>query len=109
MKNWLKNKGLPVTNTLFEDASGLSRNNKITTKFVVLFLNKMKYSKDFNAYQSTLSIMGVRGTLAKRFVNSELSGKFFGKLDSFKCLCIIWLLYKNEKPIIITLSKILIN
>ena len=91
MKNWLKNKGLPITNTLFGDASGLSRKNKITTKLVALFLNKMKYSSDFNAYQSTLSIMGVRGTLAKRFVNSELSGKFLAKLDSFKCLCIIWL------------------
>ena len=39
----------------------------------------MRYFNDFKAYQSTLSITGVRGTLAKRFVNSELSGKFFGK------------------------------
>jgi len=79
LKRWLKNKGLPVTNSYFADASGLSRKNKITTKLVVLFLDKMRYSNDFKTYQSTLSIMGVRGTLAKRFVNSELSGKFFGK------------------------------
>ena len=39
----------------------------------------MRYSNDFKAYQSTLSIMGVRGTLAKRFINTELAGKFFGK------------------------------
>ena len=79
LKRWLENKGLPATNAYFADASGLSRKNKITTKLVVLFLDKMRYSNDFNAYQSTLSITGVRGTLAKRFVNSELSGKFFGK------------------------------
>ena len=37
-----------------------------------LFLDKMRYSNDFKAYQSTLSIMGVRGTLAKRFINCLL-------------------------------------
>ena len=36
LKRWLKNKGLPVTNAHFADASGLSRNN--TTNFdVILF------------------------------------------------------------------------
>ncbi len=37
LKKWLENKGLPVTNTYFADASGLSRKNKITTKLVALF------------------------------------------------------------------------
>jgi len=69
LKRWLENKGLPATNAYFADASGLSRKNKITTKLVVLFLDKMRYSNDFQAYQSSLSIMGVRGTLAKRFIN----------------------------------------
>ena len=106
LKNWLKNKGLPVTNTLFDDASGLSRSNKITTKLVVLFLNKMKYSSDFNAYQSTLSIMGVRGTLGKRFVNSELSGKFFGKTGTLSnVFALSGFLYKNKKPIIISIIQ----
>ena len=106
LKKWLKNKGLPVTNTYFEDASGLSRNNKITTKLVVLFLNKMKYSSDFNAYQSTLSIIGVRGTLRKRFVNTELSGKFFGKTGTLSnVFSLSGFLYKNEKPIIISIIQ----
>jgi len=74
LKRWLENKGLPATNAYFADASGLSRKNKITTNLVVLFLDKMRYFNDFKAYKSTLSITGVRGTLAKRFVNSELSG-----------------------------------
>jgi len=56
LKKWLENKGLPVTNTYFADASGLSRKNKITTKLVVLFLDKMRYSYDFQAYQSSLAI-----------------------------------------------------
>ena len=106
LKKWLENKGLPATNAYFADASGLSRKNKITTKLVVLFLDKMRYFNDFKAYQSTLSITGVRGTLAKRFVNSELSGKFFGKTGTLSnVFALSGFLYKNEKPIIISIIQ----
>ena len=106
LKRWLENKGLPATNAYFADASGLSRKNKITTKLVVLFLDKMRYFNDFKAYQSTLSITGVRGTLAKRFVNSELSGKFFGKTGTLSnVFALSGFLYKNERPIIISIIQ----
>ena len=106
MKRWLESKGLPTTNAYFADASGLSRNNKVTTRLVVLFLDKMRYSNDFQAYQSTLAIMGVRGTLAKRFVNSELSGKFFGKTGTLSnVFALSGFLYKNERPIIISIIQ----
>jgi len=106
LKNWLRSKGLPVNNTNFADASGLSRRNKITSKLVVLFLDKMRYSNDFKAYQSTLSIMGVRGTLAKRFVNTELSGKFFGKTGTLSnVFSLSGFLYKEDKPIIISIIQ----
>ncbi len=106
LKRWLENKGLPATNAYFADASGLSRKNKITTKLVVLFLDKMRYFNNFKVYQSTLSITGVRGTLAKRFVNSELSGKFFGKTGTLSnVFALSGFLYKNEKPIIISIIQ----
>jgi len=106
LKRWLENKGLPATNAYFADASGLSRKNKITTKLVVLFLDKMRYFNDFKAYKSTLSITGVRGTLAKRFVNSELSGKFFGKTGTLSnVFALSGFLYKNERPIIISIIQ----
>ena len=106
LKRWLENKGLPTTNAYFADASGLSRKNRITTKLVVLFLDKMRYFNDFKAYQSTLSITGVRGTLAKRFVNSELSGKFFGKTGTLSnVFALSGFLYKNDKPIIISIIQ----
>ncbi|MDA9701352.1 D-alanyl-D-alanine carboxypeptidase [Prochlorococcus sp. AH-736-L23] len=106
LKRWLENKGLPANNAYFADASGLSRKNKITTKLVVLFLDKMRYFNNFKAYQSTLSITGVRGTLAKRFVNSELSGKFFGKTGTLSnVFALSGFLYKNEKPIIISIIQ----
>ncbi len=106
LKKWLENKGFPATNAYFADASGLSRKNKITTRLVVLFLDKMRYFNDFKAYQSTLSITGVRGTLAKRFVNSELSGKFFGKTGTLSnVFALSGYLYKNERPIIISIIQ----
>ncbi len=106
LKKWLENKGLPTTKSYFADASGLSRKNKITTRLVVLFLDKMRYFNDFKAYQSTLSITGVRGTLAKRFVNSELSGKFFGKTGTLSnVFALSGFLYKNERPIIISIIQ----
>ncbi len=106
LKRWLENKGLPTNRTYFADASGLSRKNKITTRLVVLFLDKMRYFNDFKAYQSTLSITGVRGTLAKRFVNSELSGKFFGKTGTLSnVFALSGFLYKNERPIIISIIQ----
>ena len=106
LKRWLENKGLPATNAYFADASGLSRKNKITTKLVVLFLDKMRYFNNFKAYQSTLSITGVRGTLAKRFVNSELSGKFFGKTGTLSnVFALSGFLYKNEKTIIVSIIQ----
>jgi len=106
LKRWLENKGLPVTNAYFADASGLSRKNKITTKLVVLFLDKMRYFNDYKAYQSTLSITGVRGTLAKRFVNSELSEKFFGKTGTLSnVFALSGFLYKNDNPIILSIIQ----
>jgi len=66
----------------------------------------MRYSNYFKAYQSSLAIMGIRGTLAKRFVNSELSGKFFGKTGTLSnALALSGFLYKNEKPIIISIIQ----
>ena len=66
----------------------------------------MRYSNNFQAYQSSLAIMGVRGTLAKRFVNSELSGKFFGKTGTLSnVFALSGFLYKNEKPIIVSIIQ----
>ena len=76
---WLKNKGLPVKNLYISDASGLSRNNKVTTKLISSFLHKMKFSNNYESYASTLSIMGIRGTLSNSLLSSNLNGKFFGK------------------------------
>jgi len=66
----------------------------------------MRYFKNFKAYQSTLSITGIRGTLAKRIVNSEITGKFFGKTGTLSnVFALSGFLYKNEKPVIISIIQ----
>ena len=106
LKRWLRSKALPINNTFFADASGLSRKNKITSKLLALFLDKMRYSSNFNSYQSTLSVMGIRGTLSSRFINSELSGKFFGKTGTLSnVFALSGYLYKDEKPIVISIIQ----
>ena len=106
LKRWLRNKGLPTSNTNFADASGLSRENKVTTKLIALFLDKMRYSNDFKTYQSSLSVLGVRGTLANRLKDSDLSGKFFGKTGTLSNVyALSGYLYKNKEPIIVSIIQ----
>ena len=106
LKIWLKNKGFNVDNSIISDASGLSRNNRVTTKLISNFLNKMKYSKDFISYQSSLSVMGVRGTLVNRFKNTKLEGKFFGKTGTLSnVFALSGYLYKDNKPIIVSIIQ----
>ena len=106
LKKWLGSKALPINNTVFADASGLSRKNKITSKLLALFLDKMRYSKNFNSYQSTLSVIGLRGTLSSRFINSELSAKFYGKTGTLSnVFALSGYLYKDGKPIVISIIQ----
>ena len=79
LKKWLRSKGLNDNRLYFSDASGLSRNNRVTTKSLALFLHKMRYRSDFSIYKSSLSILGIRGTLGNRMINSAVKGKFIGK------------------------------
>ena len=106
LKNWLRNRGFKVNNSIIADASGLSRNNRVTTKLISQFLNKMQYSKDFSTYQSSLSIIGLRGTLSNRFKNSELKGKFFGKTGTLSnVFALSGYLYKENKPLIVSIIQ----
>ena len=106
LKNWLSNKGLPTNNIFITDASGLSRDNKLTTNLIALFLEKMKYNKNFSIYNSSLSIMGLRGTLSNRLKNTNLSSKFFGKTGTLSnTFSLSGYLYKKDKPMVISIIQ----
>ena len=102
---WLRNKGLPMKNINISDASGLSRDNRLTTDLISTFLHKMKFNNNYEFYSSSLSIMGVRGTLANTLADSKLKGKFFGKTGT---LSDVFSLsgYLNKKDQVYSLSII---
>ena len=103
---WLKNKGLPIKNIYIADASGLSRDNRVTTDLISSFLHKMKSSNNYDYFSSTLSILGVRGTLSKRLVNSKLKGKFLGKTGTLSnVFSLSGYLYKDKEVLSISIIQ----
>ena len=106
IKNWLKRKGLPVKNISINDASGLSRDNRLTTNLTALFLHKMRYSKQFDFYNSSLSLMGKRGTLSNKMQNTEIAGRFFGKTGTLSnVFSLSGYLYKDNDVISISIMQ----
>ena len=114
IKYWLKFKGLPVKNILINDASGLSRDNRLTTNLAALFLHKIRYSKQFEFYNSSLSILGIRGTLSNRSKNTEIASRFFGKTGTLSnVFALSGYLYKDNDILSVSIiqnsNKININ
>ena len=66
----------------------------------------MQYSNNFDLYNSSLSIMGLRGTLSDKLNESKLSGLFFGKTGTLSnAFALSGYLYKNDKPLIISIIQ----
>lgn len=76
----LKEMEVSVEGLQLENGSGLSRLNRMTVQ--TLSQSLLKTYKDIFLranFISTLSVLGVDGTLRKKFKHSELAGRFFGK------------------------------
>ena len=76
---WLKKQNFNSDKFIFADASGLSRNNRVTTNGLSQFLRRMNKNRYSDYYFSSFSILGVRGSLSK--VNSPINikGKILAK------------------------------
>ena len=106
LKDWLYYRGLPVDGISINDASGLSRGNKVTTKLISTFLYKMRFNENFKSFNSSLSILGVRGTLSNKLKDSNVSGKFFGKTGTLSnVFSLSGYLYKNNKTYIVSIIQ----
>jgi len=85
MRAWAKSKNFPMENTLIDNASGLSRSNKVTP----LFLWKL-FSYGRNTFQtypdlmSSLPISGYDGTLRRRFKTDSTEGMIRAKSGSLR-------------------------
>ena len=106
LKNWLLKKGLPIDGIYLYDASGLSRNNRVTTYFMSLFMYKMLYSQRFDDFKSSLSILGVRGTLENLLKDNKIAGQFFAKTGTLSdTFALTGYLYNDEKPLIVSIIQ----
>ena len=66
----------------------------------------MIFNKKFKYYNSSLSILGVRGTLSNKLKKSNLSGKFFGKTGTLSnVFSLSGYLYKKNKTYIISIIQ----
>ena len=76
---WIKDQNFNSEKFIFADASGLSRQNRVTTYGLSQFLRRMKFNRFSDYYFSSFSIIGVRGSLANVKVPVTLKGKILAK------------------------------
>ena len=72
--------GVDVKGIFLENGSGLSRNTRVKAKTMVSALQKVYDNPRLREqFMNSLSILGVDGTLRKRFRGTDLAGRFVGK------------------------------
>ena len=79
---WLNDQNFISDNFIFADASGLSRENRVTTYGLAQFLRRMKLNRYSDYYFSSFSILGVRGSLANVKAPVNLKGRILAKSGS---------------------------
>ncbi len=77
--NWINDQNFNSDDFIFADASGLSRNNRVTTYGLSQFLRRMKLNRFSDYYFSSFSLLGVRGSLANVNAPVNLKGKILAK------------------------------
>jgi len=86
---WLKGKqiiskyllelGIDQNQFYIDDASGLSKKNKLSAGAITAVLHSRYRSKDWPIYKNSLATSGIDGTIAKYFEDRKYRGKIFGK------------------------------
>ena len=79
LSTWINKQGINANHISIYDGSGLSRLNRLTTHSIASLLWKMSKDKSWYFYRSTLSILGIRGTLTNFDIDNTINGKFYGK------------------------------
>ncbi len=79
VRQFLLNAGLDDEDFFFYDGSGLSGNDRIAPRAMTQLLTYAARQPWGAAWRDTLPIAGVDGTLARRFKDSPLKGRLWGK------------------------------
>lgn len=85
----------------FSDGCGLSKTNRISTGFVVRFLQQIRYKDWFEGYYASLPVAGKTGTLKSMFQGSTAYGKLRAKSGYMKTVRAYsgYVENKNREPI----------
>ena len=82
IRKYLREVGLPATDLVIADGSGLAHDNRATPALFARLLHSLRRHEQFSVYRDSLAIATKDGTLAKRFRDSPLSGRLYGKTGS---------------------------
>jgi len=77
--DWLVNQGLPMQGVRVDDGSGLSRSNRLTSRFLAALLLRMDQHPYGRDYLGSMAIAGQRGTLRSLYKGTSLDGRLFAK------------------------------
>ncbi len=77
--NFLQKKGLSLSGVEIIDGSGLSRKNKVTTRFMVDFLETVKNSNHYKSFYESLPIAGRTGSLSRMLKNTTAENNLRAK------------------------------
>jgi len=70
--------------TIFDEGSGLSRDNVTTPEATVALLTFMAHHRNFDVYKDSLPIAGVDGTLRRRMKGTPAEGNLRGKTGTLR-------------------------
>jgi D-alanyl-D-alanine carboxypeptidase/D-alanyl-D-alanine-endopeptidase (penicillin-binding protein 4) len=93
ISDYMKGLGIDSGQFYIDDASGLSRQNKLSARAITKVLASVYKSKDRQLYKDSLSVGGIDGTIKKYFREKKYKGKVFGKtgyiagVKSFSGIC----------------------
>ncbi len=84
LNKFLAQAGVRKGDTIFEEGSGLSRNNLTTPNATVALLTYMMHQKDADIYLNALPIAGVDGTLRRRMKGTAAAGNVRAKTGTLR-------------------------
>ena len=84
LRSFLQAHGFPPGDVIFEDGSGLSRNNLTTARATVMLLRFMAGHREHEAFFAGLPIAGVDGTLRKRMKGTAAEGNVHAKTGTLR-------------------------
>ncbi|MBI3478793.1 MAG: D-alanyl-D-alanine carboxypeptidase/D-alanyl-D-alanine-endopeptidase [Nitrosomonadales bacterium] len=74
IRQWLKSRQLQFPELVLENGAGLSRKERISARHLAGLLQRVTGSPFRAELEASLPILGMDGTLTKRFKNSEIAG-----------------------------------